>query len=65
MPSILKGDAPIGLNEQAAVLPSLPGLGAFCDREPSVKTLGYFQERMREEDGQGRVPSVANAWALI
>jgi hypothetical protein len=36
-------DRPIGLSEEEAVLPSLTGLGSFCDRDPSVKTLGYSQ----------------------
>jgi len=36
-------DRPTGLGEQDAVLPSLTGLASFCDRDPSVKTLGYCQ----------------------
>jgi hypothetical protein len=36
-------DLPIGLGEQDAVLPSLAGLGSFCDGDPALKRWAIFR----------------------
>ena len=43
-------DRPIRLSEQDEVLPSLAGLGSFCNRDPALtNTPGYYPGEPRKK----------------